>query len=385
MRIAFITSGFLHSSSYPFSQGGVQSQILGLSRRLVELGHEIQIIGCFREGSLDDLNEEIKMGINFIDVKSLRFKCSKVGEILSRLIYSYKVSKLIRNLNPDVVYLGDYYSAYFPSKLHIPKIYVTHNVDAFPFFREFDVKNNFISCIYFFVKNKLESKIMHRVDTVIALNSDIEDYLQKEGIKNVYYIPNGIDSEKYYNNPDGNFILYGGRFHKVKGIEYLIQAYSEICDTFNIDLRLVGGGPEEEYLKKLVKSKMIDKKVKFIPFLDKKQFNECLSKCSVFVLPSLYETFGVVMLEAMASSKPVIVSNISGPKDVIKHGYNGFFFEKANVEDLRKCLEFCLSYKDKTSKIGKQAMISVQDQYDFKKITQAYLDIFEEIIDKRLK
>ncbi|MPM53235.1 N-acetyl-alpha-D-glucosaminyl L-malate synthase [bioreactor metagenome] len=225
---------------------------------------------------------------------------------------------------------------------------------------------------------------MCRVEAIVALNTDIKEYLHKEGRDNVYFIPNGIDPEKYYNKNDENFILFGGRFHRVKGIEYLIQAYSEICGTFNVGLRLVGGGPEEERLKRLVKSKMIEKRVKFIPFLDKKQFSECLSRCSVFVLPSLHETFGIVLLEAMASSKTAIVSNISGPKDIVKHGYNGFLFEKTNVKELKKYLEFCLSSKNKCKEVGENARISVQEEYSFEMITQAYLTLFEKILNKRI-
>jgi len=377
MRILFVSPGGLYSKNYPFERGGTQSQIYGISKEMARRGHEVYITGRF-DNFMGKERETID-DIKFINIGIPHLKDTYIRQIGSSLLYSKVAAKKIRQINPDVISLNERFSAYFPSKLDIPKTFTTHNPDAMAFYREFALKNNRLNYVFFGVKKRIEESVMSRSDIIIALNKNIRDYLYENGFTNTYIIPNAVDAEKYMNKGDDNFILYAGRLSKVKGLMYLIQAFSEMSKNFDTDLMFVGSGPDEARLKKIVASKKIEDRVHFIPMVGKDKLREYLSKCSIFVLPSLFECMPVTLLEAMASGKPVIASDIPGPQDVITHGYDGFLYEKGNVDELKKYLELCLSDEKLRRERGRNARRTVEERFVFSIIANDYINLFKKI------
>ena len=319
-------------------------------------------------------------GIQFINIKTPHLKDERIHQIGSALLYSRATAKKIKQINPDTISLNERFSAYFPSKLDIPKTFTTHNPDAMAFYKEFALKSNGLNYVFFGVKKRIEESIMSCSDIIIALTKSIRDYLHENGFINTCIIPNAVNAERYTSNGDDNYILYAGRLSKVKGLPYLIQAFSEISKDYDTDLLLVGSGPDEEKLKKMATLKNINNRVHFIPMVDKTKLREFLSKCSVFVLPSLFECMPVALLEAMASGKPVIASDIPGPKDIITSGKDGFLFDAGNVDELREYLELCLSDKKLRRKMGKNARRTVEGKYTFEKVANSYLRLYKGLI-----
>ena len=377
MKISFVSIGILFSEKRPFARGGAESQIYGISKEMVRQGHEVYVTGRF---DFKGKEYEIIDGIQFINIKIPHLKDERIHQIGSALLYSRAAAKKIDQINPDVISLNERFSAYFPSKLNIPKTFTTHNPDAMAFYKEFALKSNRLNYVFFGVKKRIEESVMSRSDIIIALTKSIRDYLHENGFTNTFIIPNAVDAKKYTNNADDNFILFAGRLSKVKGLPYLIQAFSEISNDYDTDLLLVGSGPDEKGLKKMVRLKNIEDRVHFIPLVDKDKLREYLSKCSIFVLPSLFECMPVTLLEAMASGKPVIASDIPGPKDIITHGKDGFLFKKENVNELKKYLELYLSDGKLRRKIGENARKTVEEKYTFEKIADSYLKLYEELL-----
>jgi glycosyltransferase involved in cell wall biosynthesis len=368
MKIVFISTADPVLDKYP-PGGGIEYQIFGFSKELAKLGHQVYILKRFNGVEKEEIN----------DIKIVKVKTQFGDLVLTRLIFSRNASKRIKEIKPDVINLSERFSAYFPSKLDIPKVFFTHNSDGFSLYRNFAIKYNKLNYFFFDIKRKIEEDVMRRSNVVIALNKSIERYLHTRGIINTIIIPNCINVSEYYNKGDDKFILYVGRLNQVKGIEYLIKAFYELKDTYPYNLVLVGSGPDKSRLKKMVASLNIESRVKFIPWLDNIKLKEYYSKCSVFVLPSLFETFGVVILEAMASSKPVIASDIMGPRDIITHSNNGFLFEKENVQELKKYLELCLSDKKLRNKIGRNARKAIEENYSFSKISKKLTKIYGQL------
>lgn len=378
MRICFVSPGVLYTKDRKFHQQGSESVILGISRQLVKMGHEVYITGRFNE--FKDDQKEIE-GIHFLNIKSQDLRDHKLDEIGSALLYSKKVSKLLINMDLDVLSLNERFSAYYPSKLNIPKIFTTHNPDAMGFYRKFAIKNNPINLFFFDIKKRFEESVLSNSNRIVALNGNVKDYLNNKGFKNIDIIPNAINPNEYSDQGNGNFILYTGRLSKVKGINYLIKAFLELGTEFeDTELLIVGSGPEEKQLKENLKGHKFENKIKFIPMLNKTKLKEYLSRCSVLVLPSLFETFGIVLIEAMASGKPVIASNIPGPNEIIENGYNGFLFEKENHKELTNCLKLLLSDNSLQKKIGKNAKKTVEERYTFEKVAEEYLNVFNKIL-----
>lgn len=378
MRILFVSPGGLYSKNYPFERGGTQSQIYGIAKEMVKQGHEVYVTGRFDDFKGKEF--ETIDGIQFINIRTPHLKDEIIYEIGSALVYSKAAAKKIKQIKPDVISLNERFSAYFPSKLDIPKTFTTHNPDAMAFYKDFAIESNRLNYAFFDVKKRIEESVMSRSDTIVALTKSIRDYLHKRGFTNTGIIPNAVDAEKYTNKDDENFILFAGRLSKVKGIPYLIQAFSEISKDYDADLMLVGSGPDEARLKKMVISKNIKDRVHFIPMVGKDKLREYLSKCSIFVLPSLFECMPVTLLEAMASGKPVIASDIPGPRDVIIHGIDGFLFEVGNIGELKKNLELCLQNQNIFKNAGTNARRTVEEKFVFNIIADSYINLFKKIV-----
>jgi glycosyltransferase involved in cell wall biosynthesis len=359
---------FLSTGDYSFDVfpdgGGIQNQIWGISNEMVKMGHEVHILTRNRDFNFLEID-----GINIHGVDT-----SLNDQVLTRLMFSKNAEKKIKEIKPDILNLSERFSAYFPSKLDIPKTFTTHNYDAFEFYRTYSYNYNKLNLLFFDIKKKCENNVMLASDTVITLNKSIDEYLHSINVGKTTIIPNAINYGLYNNNGDGGFILCAGRLNKVKGFDYLIRAYSEVKTSHK--LIIIGKGPDESRLKQLVKVYNLKEKVEFIPWVTHEKLRDYMSKCTAFVLPSLFETFGIVLLEAMASGKPVIASNIMGPKDIISNNIDGILFEKGNVNELKEALEECLFNERLRSKLGNNARFEVEKNYSFEKIAKKLIAIY---------
>jgi glycosyltransferase involved in cell wall biosynthesis len=380
-EIAFICQSASHHKYRPFGQGGTDSQIYGLASALSSKGHEVSIIGKFigpdwKDPSVDDKN------LKFINIRALSLPDTRIGNLFSGLLLSKTIAHEIGENTPDLIVISAPFTGYFLTKFGVTTIYVTHNPNGMDFFKQFSRENHILNSIAFPIWKRLEENIIQQTDATIALNQYIKNYLQRKGFTNIHHIPNAVDLSLYSSRPDRNYILFAGGFRRVKGIEFLISAFLKIANTHDTDLLLIGSGKEEERFKKIVFFQNLEGRVHFIPLVDKVTLRQYLAECSVFVLPSLFETFGVTLLEAMASGRAVIASDIPGPQDIITHGHDGFLFEKENVEQLVEYLDLCLSNQSLMERLGKNARRTIEQKYTFNTIAQKYLEVYDNIIRK---
>ena len=129
-----------------------------------------------------------------------------------------------------------------------------------------------------------------------------------------------------------NYILFIGYPWYLKGVDLLIQAFNLLAEEFpHWSLRIVGYCPDKAPFVELARGNpriVLSDPVKY------EEVIELTAGCSIFVLPSRTEAMGRVLLEAMASRKPVVASNVDGIPTIVKHGETGLLFESGNVSDL---------------------------------------------------
>jgi glycosyltransferase involved in cell wall biosynthesis len=372
MKIAFCTPGSADHEDYRAGNLlGTEFQVFGLAQELVKQGNQVYIFRRWYDRTKED---EIN-GTRIINISSPDLPDRRVHKVFSKLLFSRRVAREVKAIAPDMIVLTEISSAYFPAKLEIKKIYVTHNPPS----DLFNVANP--AAKYF--KRRLEKRVFGSSDAIVALNSTTKEGLAKLGY-NVVLIPNGIDVKTYHSsNVHGNYVLFGGRFDKIKGLRTLIEAYSclstELKNQFK--LVLVGEGPEKEALERLSNTLGIGGYVEFVPWQHTLQFKETLSRSAVYALPSLFEGFPVVMLEAMACSKPIISSDTFVSRDVIVSGHNGFIFQKENVNDLSETMGLVLSDENLRKRVGANARATIEDKYTFEKIARDYLQLFSSLLD----
>ncbi|MCX7837784.1 MAG: glycosyltransferase family 4 protein, partial [candidate division WOR-3 bacterium] len=219
----------------------------------------------------------------------------------------------------------------------------------------------------------------------------IEDFLPG----NFRIIPNGVDIERF--NPNNNpfleykryfpVILFVGRLDKRKGAEIAIKAFNKIYSLFsNPKLLIIGKGPEEKRLKKLVKELNIGNLCDFLGYVKREDLPRYYASCDIFVAPALGgEAQGIILLEAMATKKLVIASDIEGYKTVIKDKENGLLFKVNSFEDLSQKILLILENKDLKKKIEENAYLTAQ-HYSWEKIGKMVEDYYYYLINlKRSK
>jgi len=186
----------------------------------------------------------------------------------------------------------------------------------------------------------------------------VEDNFDK--LPPIKYVPASNDLSKFKTSRDTkeNRILTVGRLVKKKGIEYGIKALKDIKEDF--EYHIVGSGPEEENLKKLVKDLGLDDKVKFLGNVSDERLMEEYDEASIFLLPCIITDSGdrdsmpVVLKEAMAMETACISTNIVAIPEIIDDGENGIIVESRDAEGLKEAILTLLNDKNKRRSLAKK-------------------------------
>jgi len=215
------------------------------------------------------------------------------------------------------------------------------------------------------------------LDSFVCLtNSDAKNYSY---LKNIRVIPNQLPFVVQKQSELKNkVVLTVGRLVKQKGLDILIDIVSEIrdnCDGWQF--RIVGNGEEELNLKEQVKKLKLNDLVKIIPATN--EIIEEYLNASIFVMPSRYEGFGLVLVEAMTCGVPAISFNCpDGPADIIINNMDGFLIENGNKKVFSEALLNLMYDEDLRKNFGKQAAKDIQ-RFSPDKVFKMWDDLFEEL------
>jgi glycosyltransferase involved in cell wall biosynthesis len=153
-----------------------------------------------------------------------------------------------------------------------------------------------------------------------------------------------------------------GRLTPVKGQKYLIEAAAKILNKISeIGFVLLGDGELMNELKMQAASAGISDKVKFLGW--REDVAEVMSTFDLFVLPSLNEGMGKVLVEAMAAGKPIIASDIGGMSDLVIHGKNGLLISPMNSDALANSIELVLRNSRMRTNMGEEGQ-RLSQEYD---------------------
>lgn len=157
-------------------------------------------------------------------------------------------------------------------------------------------------------------------------------------------VPNVVDTEFFtlppHPKPSRPFVFLSvALLTPKKGIDVLIKAFATKFKGYaNVELWIGGDGPQRSDLERLVRSLGIEPQVRFLGLLSREQVREAMWRANAFVLPSYVETFGVVLIEAMATGLPVIATRCGGPEEFVTPEV-GYLVSPGNIEQLGEALE----------------------------------------------
>jgi len=217
-------------------------------------------------------------------------------------------------------------------------------------------------------------------DKIVGCSNWMAEHLKKYGLE-ASGIPNPIDYERFSNvMAHGSNIVCIARFEKVKNIETLIIAASEILKKYpKVKLVIVGGGSQEKELKALAEKLSISDNVEFQDF--RPDVENVLKDASVFVLPSIYEPFGMVAAEALATGLPIIVSRVGGLREIVKDGINGFSFNPRDWQELSKKILLLLEDQKLREGMKNKAKESAKE-FSPENIALKYLRVYLDVLRK---
>ena len=359
--------------------GGVESHVMGLSEGLIKLGHDVEVVTS-RYSRMPE-TEKIK-GI----------KVTRLPQWIN--LYNTPIvtaiQEFVRRSHADVVHVHspppftERFAAKGAKDSQKPLV-VTHHCDL-------ELKG-FLGNIAVNLYQSFLGKYPLRVaDRVISTTNSYATTSRSLWDIDVDVVPNAVDIDRFNPQNKGDFIrdkfveedeplaLFVGRLVPHKGIGILIRALEYLQ---NGKLLIIGDGPYLNWLKQLTKKLDIEERVVFVGPISDYWLPAYYAATDVVVLPSTsrLEAFGIVGLEAMASGKPLVLSDIPGVRDVISSD-EGFIVEPLDPEAIAHALEKIWDYPENAKQMGLKGRERVVNMFSWEKVSKNVEKIFKEIIPK---
>ncbi|PGY12668.1 glycosyltransferase family 4 protein [Bacillus sp. AFS031507] len=350
-----------------------------------------------------------------IDTEGLRNKISLgINTIWSRNQY-FKIKEILINEKPDVAHFHNTFPLLSPSvyyackELGVPVVQTLHNYRlACPgalFLRDGNICEECISGSLFnsikhgcYRNSRIQTIPLtamlathrfldtwnKRVDKYIVLTDFAKDKFSQIGLDSSKIVvkPNFIRQLSWNFTLENNYdrIVFVGRISKEKGLQLLLEAWSNI--ETNVKLEIIGDGPLKEELEG--KFGYLHN-VKFLGRLNSNEVLEHMHKAKFLVVPSLwYEGFPMTIVESYSVNTPVISSNIGSLKEVVIDEVTGFHFENNNIRDLERVLKKALLYS-KHSELQNNVKMQFEENYTSTKNYNMLIKIYEEVIRRGKK
>lgn len=259
-------------------------------------------------------------------------------------------------------------------------------------------------------KRRIKGAISILRETVTWKNADAlitnSRFIKKE-LTNIYGVPkekihvvyNGVDMHTFYPrnsrtailrkhgfDPKSHIILYLGGFRTVKGALPILKAMERIhIERKDVKLIFVGGKHPldilyHEALAKLMRKLVENGSIRTVENIPHIKLPDYYSAVDAVVVPSIYDAFPKVMLEAMACGTPVIASNVGGIPELISHYKTGVLVEPADPHKLAEAIITTVSNSDLREKLGFESRKLVKERFAWEQVAKQVLAIYEKLI-----
>jgi len=226
--------------------------------------------------------------------------------------------------------------------------------------------------------------MVHHVQWAFGLPTD-KLVMIPNGVKAEVYMKNDKDLTQFRNKyalPQEKIVLFVGRMVYEKGVHVLVNAAPKVLEKANAKFIIVGNGYMKDQLSTIVNNTGLAHKVMFTGFVDDETLRK-LQKCAdVSVVPSLFEPFGIVALEAMAAKSPVVVSDTGGLSEIVNHDVDGVKAYTGNPDSLAWGINRVLTDEAYANTLRTNAYRRIQEKYNWDKIAQQTMTMYENILNE---
>lgn len=375
MKIVFLTASTSRNA------GGLYFTITNYTRFLRNEGVEVYVVGIDDEFSAEDR-------INFGEVEVKSYKTVRLP-LLSTFGMSLELSKLLENLNPDIIHLQGLWMYHSLAALKYRKSHPNSRLIIEPhgMLDPWAVKNS--AWKKKLVGHWFEYENLRTADCLHALCESEKESIKNFGLTNkVVVIPNGVNIPAISIDWDSKekTILFIGRIHPKKGIRQLIEAVKliqtsepHVLDNWFFKIAGWNQNGHQEELENLVRSLSLDNVIKFIgPIFGEEKHNE-LIKASAFILPSFSEGLPMSILEAWAYGLPTIMT----PYCNLPIGFesNSAIKIGTSPDEIKDgILKFLTLQEEEVRRMSMNATELVKESFTWKAIAQTTVNLYDELI-----
>lgn len=353
-----------------FKGGGVQECVLAISDGLKKRGHQVAIITPYPRGYTGETPDGVIFLGASTDMKSPLHTTVQVSATGNR----DRITEILEHEQFDVL---NFHEPWVPmiSRQILTKSSAV-NVGTF----HAKLPDTRMSKTIERVITPYTKSIMKYIDGITAVSPAAADYVKQLSSIPVQYVANGIDLTKYKPGTPGTSsiptVLYIGRLEKRKGVKYLLRAFAQLqAGIPEARLIIAGDGPDREKLEEYVHSQHLQH-VSFLGYITEQKKLELLQSATVFCSPALYgESFGIVLLEAMACGIPIVAGDNPGYAAVMKETGKLSIVDPKSTDEFARRLELLLTDTALRATWKTWAKTYVK-QFDYPRIVDGYEMVF---------
>jgi len=365
--------------------GGIASYVKTLGEAIVERGNHVSVIA---KSEREHVSIENGMTVCYTKLGNIHWYLAKLGlsrniiltmrEIEWSLKLCFRVLKLNEKKKIDVIELGEWgYLAMALFISNIPLVLRLHGERSVFDNAELEARHVRKLPVY----RRLELAVASRFSAIsspskYSLKKFKSDGVRCEHLPMQHVIPNPLHPRFLCSqeplalnrlDPDYPSILYSATLERRKGIYELVQAVSLLVNSFKAFKVVIVGAFTAECTRghfiKLIKSYSIEEYFDVCEYVDWEQMPRRYQDCQIFAFPSRVETFGISLIEAMASELAVVATSGSGPDDIVTNNISGLLVPINNPNCLAIALKSLLVDKKLREKLGKNARKVVLERY----------------------
>ena len=366
------------SNSFPPEIGGIQAHVANLAQSLAAQGHQVRVVTVRR-------NKHERVHDTFAGLKVTRLPQVNVPKTLTAQYLAAATAVLIAlraRGQADVVhyhtYWPDAFTAFIVNKF-VPTIYTAHE-SRFLIMSE---QGEF--------RRKLQLALKP-FQGIVAPSTELLTVARQLGVSSErsVFIPNAVDANKFSPSvargslrslcnlsPDHILILCPRRLVPKNGVEYLIESLPLIRQRFDkTALVIVGDGPERQKLEARVAELGLQNSVIFLGGQDNDKLPAFYADADIVAIPSLKEATSIAGLEAMASARAVVATNVGGLPEIIEDGVNGLLVPPRDPEALALAITRLIETPELRKQLGLAARARVEQKFTWEQVatetTRAY-------------
>jgi glycosyltransferase involved in cell wall biosynthesis len=376
---------------FPPLGGGASSATYHMAIELQKRGHRVDVLTARERGG--HAIETIE-GVRVFRVPSFRSGVHDAGMLgaASYLLFARRrLAQLMRENRYDLMhyYFGlptGVLSFYSHAKHGVPYIVSLRGSDV----PGYDPNRKLLPSMHQLLEST-RRKIWHNASAIVANSESLRQLaLASDGGCHIDVIPNGVDTTRFSferpprRNGDALQVLCVSRLIARKGLTTLIEAIAELRDC-NLEVEIAGSGRMARGLQELITSLRLQGRVRLTGFMSQPELAFRYRNADVFVLPSLSESCAMALLEALSAGLPVIVSNVGGNPEIVRHEENGLLFEPGSSAQLAAALRRLADAPALRARMSESNIRKIRTQHAWNHITGRYEVVYRRAVDPQAR